>query len=68
MKKTLLTLLLIPLICLGQQTADPQHRVKVGDAAPDFTLKYLDGKTMVLGLHSRNAAPRTANMDKKQGQ
>lgn len=44
----LLTLLLIPLICLGQQTADPQHRVKVGDAAPDFTLKYLDGKTIRL--------------------
>jgi peroxiredoxin len=48
MKRILFSLFLIPLICLGQTPANPQHRVKVGDLAPDFTLKYLDGKTIKL--------------------
>jgi len=30
------------------QKVDPQHRVKIGDEAPNFTLKFLDGTTKQL--------------------
>lgn len=30
---------------VSQDKPDPKHRVKIGDVAPDFTLKYIDGKT-----------------------
>lgn len=37
--------LIINLFC---QKPDPQHKVKIGDAAPDFTLKFIDGTTQKL--------------------
>ncbi|HPP40159.1 MAG TPA: TlpA disulfide reductase family protein, partial [Candidatus Kapabacteria bacterium] len=33
---------------LFSQKADPQHKVKIGDEAPNFTLKFLDGTTKQL--------------------
>lgn len=47
--------LLIILIALGmnviacsQSKPDPRHIVKIGDTAPDFTLKFLDGSSVKL--------------------
>ena len=48
MKKLLLTFLFLPLFCFGQDIVKPQHIVKIGEDAPDFTLRYLDGKTAKL--------------------
>ena len=39
---------ILPFLCFGQEIINPQHIVKIGDTAPDFTLKYLDGKTQKL--------------------
>lgn len=40
--------LLLPVFLFAQEKKDPQHLVKIGDMAPDFTLTYLDGKTVKL--------------------
>ena len=51
--------MLIPLLLLALVPAEAQNnsapapmKLKVGEAAPDFTLKYLDGATMKdISLH-----------------
>ncbi len=48
MKNILIFLLLLPILCYSTEKADPMHRVKIGDTAPDFTLNFTDGKTMKL--------------------
>ncbi len=48
MKSLILALLLVPMLCFGAEKTDPQHKVKIGDAAPDFILKYTNGKTKKL--------------------
>lgn len=48
MKKIILILLLLPLICFAQDKKNPQHKVKIGDEAPNFFLEYLDGKKVEL--------------------
>jgi len=48
MKKFLIILLLLPLLCFGQEENNPQHKVKIGNIAPDFTMQYLDGHTQWL--------------------
>jgi len=52
MYKRLLTVCgLIVVLCvvaLGQQTPPAKTHLKVGDAAPDFTLRATDGKTYKL--------------------
>ena len=48
MKKFLLILLILPLLCFGKEQEDPLHKVKIGDIAPDFTMQYLDGHTQWL--------------------
>jgi len=35
-------------VALGQQAAPPKTNLKVGDSAPDFTLRATDGKTYKL--------------------
>jgi len=35
-------------VALGQQQAPPKTHLKVGDAAPNFTLRATDGKTYSL--------------------
>jgi peroxiredoxin len=48
-KFILITIILI--FCglnINCQKQDPRHKVKIGDVAPDFTLKFIDGKTMKL--------------------
>ncbi len=51
MKRTIkivvLGLLLISLNLFSQKV-DPQHKVKIGDEAPNFTLRFLDGTTKQL--------------------
>lgn len=48
MKRLILILLIVPILCLAQEKKNPQHIVKIGDPAPDFTLTYLNGKTTKL--------------------
>jgi peroxiredoxin len=48
MKKLLFIFILLPLFCLAADKADPKHKVKIGETAPEFTLKYIDGKTVNL--------------------
>lgn len=48
MKYLVLFLLIIPSFCFSQNNVDPKHIVKIGDIAPEFTLNYLDGKTVKL--------------------
>jgi peroxiredoxin Q/BCP len=50
-RKTLMSLALlavVSLVALAQQTPPPKTHLKVGDAAPDFTLRATDGKTYKL--------------------
>lgn len=50
--KTLMIILMIGLISFGvvncKDKPDPKHIVKIGDLAPDFVVKYLDGSTAKL--------------------
>lgn len=52
MHKKLLTSLLLLAVCsvvaLAQQPPPPKTHLKVGDAAPDFTLRATDGKSYKL--------------------
>ena len=52
MHKKLLTSLLLLAVCsvvaLAQQPTPPKTHLKVGDAAPDFTLRATDGKSYKL--------------------
>ena len=48
MKKLIMIMLIIPFLCIGQEKINPQHIVKIGDLAPEFTLRYLDDKTQKL--------------------
>lgn len=41
-------LLLLGMTALGQQPGQPKTSLKVGDAAPDFTMRGTDGKTYKL--------------------
>jgi len=43
-----LVILLLPLLASSQEKPDPQHKVKIGQEAPDFTLQYADGRTCKL--------------------
>jgi peroxiredoxin len=43
-----LVILLLPLLAPSQEKPDPQHKVKIGQEAPDFTLQYTDGRTCKL--------------------
>jgi peroxiredoxin Q/BCP len=50
-KKTLTSLGLlavVSLVALAQQTPPPKTHLKVGDPAPDFSLRATDGKTYKL--------------------
>ena len=50
-KRLLISLLLLAVcsvVALAQQPAPPKTHLKVGDAAPDFTLRATDGKTYKL--------------------
>ncbi len=41
-------LVVLNAVALAQQTPPPKTHLKVGDAAPDFTLRATDGKTYKL--------------------
>lgn len=50
-KRSLLSLALLVVFCavaVAQQPTPPKTHLKVGDAAPDFTLRATDGKTYKL--------------------
>ncbi len=50
-KRLLISLLLLAVcsvVALAQQPTPPKTHLKVGDAAPDFTLRATDGKTYKL--------------------
>ena len=51
LKRFLMTLLLLAVcsvVALAQQPTPPKTHLKVGDAAPDFTLRATDGKSYKL--------------------
>jgi peroxiredoxin len=51
LKKLLMSLMLLAVVsvaALGQQTPPVKTHLKVGDPAPDFTLRSTDGKTYLL--------------------
>jgi len=41
-------LAVLGVVAMGQQATPPKTHLKVGDAAPDFTLRATDGKTYKL--------------------
>jgi cytochrome oxidase Cu insertion factor (SCO1/SenC/PrrC family) len=45
---SLLLLAVLSVVALGQQATPPKTHLKVGDRAPDFTLRATDGKTYKL--------------------
>ena len=45
---SLVLLALLGVVALGQQPAPPKTHLKVGDPAPDFTLRATDGKSYKL--------------------
>ena len=45
---SLAMLMVLSVVALGQQAAPPKTNLKVGDKAPDFTLRATDGKTYKL--------------------
>ena len=50
-KRSLMSVVLLALlgaVALGQQPAPPKTHLKVGDPAPDFTLRATDGKSYKL--------------------
>jgi peroxiredoxin Q/BCP len=45
---SILLLAVLGVVALGQQPSPPKTHLKVGDPAPDFTLRATDGKTYKL--------------------
>ena len=45
---SLVLLTVLGVVAVAQQPAPPKTHLKVGDAAPDFTLRATDGKTYKL--------------------
>lgn len=48
MRRIIYLLMILPLFLIAQDKNDPQHKVKVGDNAPNFTLHYQAGKKVEL--------------------
>lgn len=48
MKIFIIALLILPILLVAKEKKDPQHKVKIGQPAPEFKLQFIDGSTKKL--------------------